>query len=152
MDHSGLNSTPAASDLEVVSVERLQGYLAVLDAILEVCRQAEREGASRSRARCKVMLADCRKRFCGRLKRIDHPHQTAWEMGFCDLLEVLWETLNPVPHVSDTELLGRVKKAHGLASTLEKMLSAMVVLESIDPVDVEEALERFYGVHESVPF
>jgi hypothetical protein len=152
MRESGRKATPAASDLEGVSVKRLQGYLVALDGILEVCRQAQREGKVWPRARCKAILADCRKRFRGRLKRMDKMYQTPWEVGLSNVLEALWETLQPVPRASETELIGRVKDAHVMALTLEKMLSAMVVLESVSPVAVEEALERFYGADGEIPF
>jgi hypothetical protein len=79
-------------------------------------------------------------------------YQTPWEVGLSNVLEALWETLRPVPRASETELIGRVKDAHVMALTLEKMLSAMVVLESVSPVAVEEALERFYGADGEIPF
>ena len=152
MSQSEWKATPAPSHIEVASVEKLQGYLVALDGILEVCRQAHREGKVWPRARCKAILADCRTRFYSRLKRLDKTDQTAWEVGLFEVLEVLWETLQPVPFASETELLGRVNKAHVMARTLEKMLSAMVVLESVTPVDLEEALERFHGEDGDLPF
>jgi hypothetical protein len=152
MSQSEWKATPAPSDLEVASVEMLQGYLVALDGILEVCGQAQREGNRWPRARCRAILADCRQLFCRRLKRLDKTYQTAWAIGLFDVLEVLWETLEPAPYTSHAELIGRVQKAHAIARMLEKMLAAMVVLESVDPVDLVEALERFHGVYESVPF
>jgi hypothetical protein len=85
MSQSGWKATTAASDLEVASVARLQGYLGMLDAILGVCRQAEREGKMGSQARCKAMLADCREHVCGHLKRMEHtirPHGR-WGLPIC---------------------------------------------------------------------
>jgi hypothetical protein len=152
MSKSGWKATSVPSINGVVNVARLQGYLGMLDAILGVCRQAEREGDMGSQERCKAMLADCREHVCGHLKRMDHTHQTAWEMGVADLLEGLWETMNPMPHVSDANLIGRVQKAYGMARTLEKLLSSLIVLESVSPVDVEEALERLHGADGEIPF
>ena len=152
MSKSGWKATSVPSINGVVNVARLQGYLGMLDAILGVCRQAEREGEMGSQERCKAMLADCREHVCGHLKRMDHTHQTAWEMGVADLLEGLWETMNPMPHVSDANLIGRVQKAYGMARTLEKLLSSLIVLESVSPVDVEEALERLHGEDGEIPF
>jgi len=152
MSKSGWKTTTVASDIEVASVARLQGYLGMLDAILGVCRQAEREGEMGSQERCKAMLADCREHVCGHLKRMDPIHQTAWEMGVADLLEGLWETLNPMPYVSDANLIGRVQKAYGMARTLEKLLSSLIVLESVSPVEVEAALTRLYGADGEIPF
>lgn len=153
MEKSVSASTTAPSDNGVASVARLQGYLGMLDAILGVCRQTGREGETGSQARCyEAMLADCREHFCGYLKRMDCTHQTAWEMGLSDLLEGLWETINPMPHVSDAELIGRVQKARRLTVVLEKMLSALVVLEAIYPADVEDACQRLYADDEDAPF
>jgi hypothetical protein len=145
-------STIAPPDIGVVSVERLEGYLVLLDAILRVLRQAKREEESRSPRNCEVMLAMCRRQFGGHLKQIDHPYQTTWEMGVFYLIELLWETINPVFDVSDAELLGRVQKAHRIAGALEKMLSALFVLESFSSVDVEEALERLHADDDDIPF
>jgi hypothetical protein len=105
-----------------------------------------------SQERCKAVLADCREHVCGHLKRMDPIHQTAWEMGVADLLEGLWETLNPMPYVSDANLIGRVQKAYGMARTLEKLLSSLIVLESFSPVEVEAALTRLYGADGEIPF
>lgn len=128
-----------------MSVEKLQGYLNVVDSIIEVYRQAQREREDGSGRRGNVMLMNCRERFGFRLKRIDRTHQTAWDMGFFYVVELLWEILHPISHASDAERIGRVEKAHDMACTLEKMLSAMIVMESTSPVDLKEALERFHG-------
>lgn len=146
-------SSLAALHNGVASVEKLQGYLGMLDAIVGVCRQADREGANGSQRRSgKAMLADCREHVGGLLKRLAYPPQTTWEMGLADLFEVLWETMHPMPHASEAELMGRVQKARRIAATLEKLLSAFMALESIYPADVEGALERFYGADGEIPF
>ena len=73
-------------------------------------------------------------------------------MGVADLLVGLWESLNPMPYVSDANLIGRVQKAYGMARTLEKLLSSLIVLESVSPVEVEAALDRYYGADGEIPF
>jgi hypothetical protein len=139
-------STVAPAENGVASVETLQGYLELLDAILRVCAQAEqREGDTRSQAsRGKAILALCREHVCGHLERLAHPHRTAWERGFAELLESLWDTISPMPDAGDAELMRRVQKAQRLAGTLEKLLSSLIVLESVYPHKIEEALVRYY--------
>ena len=155
MNLSVSTSTLAPPACDVASVETLQGYLGMLNAILGVCRQANREGDLPSQApRGEAMLARCRQHADGYLKRIDHTHSTVWEIGFGELLEGLWEALHPMPGVSEAELMRRAQKAQRMAGALEKMLSSLIVLESLSPLDVEEALDRYFGdeANGEIPF
>lgn len=153
MGRSVSMSTIAPLDNKVARVETLQGYLAMLDAILGVCCQADREGDTPSQALCgKAILAICRELVCGHLKRMKQTPQTPWERGFTELLEGLWEAANPLPEVSDAELMRRVQKAQRMAGTLQKLLSSLIVLESVYPLDVEEALERIHAEDGAIPF
>ena len=48
----------------------------------------------------------------------------------------------------------RAQKAQRMAGALEKMLSSLIVLESLSPLDVEEALDRYFGdeANGEIPF
>ena len=59
---------------------------------------------------------------------------------------------NPLPEVSDAELMRRVQKAQRMAGTLQKLLSSLIVLESVYPLDVEEALARVHAEDGAIPF
>ena len=123
--------------IEVAHVERIDGYLSVVSALLEVLTEATREPGLWPRARCRAILADCRKRYVARMRRVSWTDGTESDIGFDCLYDYLWELINPVSQATHTELICRVKKARWVAIALERGLSAIRVLERFGPVEME---------------
>jgi hypothetical protein len=136
--------------IEVANVERIDGYLGVVSALLEVLTDAAREPGLWPRARCRAILADCRKRFVARMRRVSWTDGTESEIGFDCLYDYLWELINPAPQATHTELVCRVKKARWVAIALERGLSAMVVLERFCPVEIE-SISRYPEGPDALP-
>jgi hypothetical protein len=128
--------------MEVANVERIEAYLGVVRALLEVLTDAAREPGLWPRARCHAILADCWKRYVARMRQMSHTDRTECEVGFDLLYDFLWGILHPADHATHTELICRIKKARWVVMALERGLSAIGVLEKIYPID-REAVSRF---------
>lgn len=144
------NSVQHAMTSGIVKAEKLQGYIDAVEAIVDVCGQAESEGKIWPRARCNAILADCRKRFWSRLDRLDQSKFSEWEYGFSYLLDDLWNTINPVSTVNVTELICRIKKAGQVSGTLVNLLSALIVVEEMYPHKDENEEEIFSDLDQTI--
>ena len=129
-----MGDSGAALSIEVVNVERIDGYVNVVGALVEVLTEAEQEPGLWPRARCNAILADCRKRYVARMRTVKPTKLTDCDVGFDFLFEHLWDLISPAPHATHTELFCRVKKAWWVAIALERALSAMGVLDEMYPV------------------
>ena len=132
-----MSDSGTALPIEVVDVERIDGYFNVAGALLEVLTEAAKEPGLWPRARCRAILADCRKRYVARMRWVLQTDQTACELGLGILFEYLWEIISPAPHATPTELICRVQKARWVVNALERGLSAMVELGDMYPVEME---------------
>ena len=138
MKNSGVDTASITTCYKEIDVARIQVYLDAVVAVIAAVADAEREGKTWPRARCNAILSDCRKRFWGQLGRLDEANQTAWDVSFGYVTGMLWETICPGPSSTETDLVGRIQKAHGLALMLQGMLSGLILTNTLHVLeDVE---------------
>ena len=114
-----------------IDVKRVQQYLDAFVSVAELITSCEKQEKEWCRARCNAILTDARKRFYSRMNGPSDETLSAWSVSFGYLTELFWTTLSPGPEGSHTELICRIKKAHGLALMLSGMLSGLLATNAL---------------------
>ena len=114
-----------------MEISRIQMYIDAFEAVLGITSAAEKE-TMRSAARCNAILADCRARYCARLKSLQEHTPTEWESHFSFWSDEFWEVLNPGPSARYGEKYARINKAHWMVSSMLPLLKAYKTERELD--------------------